>query len=95
MYVFHIELEQRPQGSPILTAETEAAYESYIKPGCTVALRFREIRIVAQVLEAEKDGFFVGQVVDFDGTLEPDVQGLDIGGFIRFRMHHIFNCSDP
>ena len=68
MYVHLIDLEKRPQGAGILGAEGDMPFESAVSPGCTVALRFREIRIIAQVLEMEADQFYVGQVLDFDGT---------------------------
>ncbi len=65
-----------------------------ILPGYTVALQYREIRIIVQVLETEADLFFVGQVLDFDGTLEPEIQGVNIGSFLRFREQHIFSCHN-
>ncbi len=44
-----------------------------------------------QILELEEDQFYIGQVLDFDGTLEPEVQGVNIGSYLRFREHHIFS----
>ncbi len=87
MYVQTIPLENRPQGSPIGGAAS-------ICPGCTVALRYQEIRIVVQVLETEADLFFVGQILDFDGTLEPEIQGVNNGSFLRFREKHVFTSHN-
>ncbi len=92
MYVHQIPLEARPQGSGIGASEGELAFTSTVAPGTTVTLRFREIRIIAQVLELEADLFYIGQVLDFDGTLEPEVQGVNIGSYLRFREQHIFAC---
>ena len=92
MYVHRIPLEARPQGSGIGSAEGGMPFTSIVAPGTTVTLRFREIRIIAQVLELEADMFYIGQVLDFDGTLEPEVQGVNIGSYLRFREQHIFAC---
>ena len=91
MYVHRIPLEARPQGAG-LSVEGDLPSTSQVAPGCTVALRFREVRIIVQVLELEEDLFFVGQVLDFDGTLEPEIQGVNIGAYLRFREEHIFSC---
>ncbi len=92
MYVHRIPLEARPQGTGIGAAEADMPFSSNVTPGATVTLRFREIRIIAQILELEEDMFYVGQVIDFDGTLEPEVQGVNIGSYLRFREEHIFSC---
>jgi len=92
MYVHWIPLETRPQGSGIGGEGLSAASVAAILPGTTVALQYREIRIIVQVFETEADLFFVGQVLDFDGTLEPEIQGVNIGSFLRFREQHIFSC---
>ncbi len=92
MYVHRIPLEARPQGTGIGADDGEMPYTSNVSPGTTVTLRFREIRIIAQVLELEADMFYIGQVLDFDGTLEPEVQGVNIGSYLRFREQHIFSC---
>ena len=39
--------------------------------------------------------FYIGQIIDFDGTLEPEIQGVNIGSFIRFREEQIFSCRMP
>jgi hypothetical protein len=70
-------------------------YAATIALGCTVTLRFREVRILVQILELEQDQFYVGQVIDFDGTLEPEIQGVNIGSYLRFRDEHIFSCTQP
>ncbi len=89
MYVHTIPLEARPDGSGIVSSD--GAYSSDVEKGSNVTLQFREIRIIVQILELEEDQFFVGQVLDFDGTLEPEVQGVNIGSYLRFREHHIFS----
>ena len=94
MYVHWIPLETRPRGSAIGGDGSSATSFAAISPGCTVALQYREIRIIVQVLETEADLFFVGQVLDFDGTLEPEIQGVNIGSFLRFREQHIFSCHN-
>ncbi len=93
MYVHLIPLEKRPQGSGI-GGDMDASSAGAVVPGCTVALQYREIRINVQVLETEADLFFVGQVLAFDGTLEPEIQGVNIGSFLRFREQHIFSCHN-
>ena len=95
MYLHQIPLETRPQGSWIVASEGDTPFATAIAPGCTVTLRFREVRILVQILELEQDLFFVGQVIDFDGTLEPEVQGVNIGSYVRFREEHIFSCTMP
>ena len=95
MYVHRIPLDKRPQGGGVIASEGDLPFTSNIAPGCTVTLRFREVRILAQVLELEQDQFFVGQVLDFDGTLEPEIQGVNIGSYLRFREEHIFSCTAP
>ena len=96
MYLHTIPLERRPQGAGIVSAEEgDSPYGAGIAPGCTAALRFREIRILVQILELEQDQFFIGQVLDFDGTLEPEIQGVTIGSYLRFREQNIFSCSAP
>ena len=96
MYVHRIEeLESRAQGSGIGSGDGDLPFTSNVSPGCTVGLRFREVRIIVQVLELEPDRFFIGQVLDFDGTLEPEIQGVNIGSYLRFREQHIFSCSAP
>ena len=95
MYLHTIPLETRPQGAGIVSSEGDSPYGATVSPGCTAALRFREIRILVQILELEQDQFFVGQVLDFDGTLEPEIQGVSIGSYLRFREHNIFSCSAP
>ncbi len=94
MYVQTIPLESRPQGG-MMTSEGDAGLTSNVQPGCVATLRFREIRILTQVLELEPDQFYVGQIIDFDGTLEPEIQGVNIGSFIRFREEQIFSCLKP
>ena len=95
MYVHLIPLETRPRGSAIGGEDgIGSASVGSIDPGSTVALQYREIRIIVQVLETEADLFFVGQVLDFDGTLEPEIQGVNIGSFLRFREQHIFSCHN-
>jgi hypothetical protein len=95
MYVHRIPLDARPQGSGVSTSEGDLPFTSNIAPGCTVTLRVREVRILAQILELEQDQFYVGQVLDFDGTLEPEIQGVNIGSYLRFREQHIFSCQMP
>ena len=95
MYLHTIPLETRPQGAGIVSSEGDMPFSAAVGPGCTVALRFREVRILVQVLELEPDQFMVGQVIDFDGTLEPEVQGVNIGSYLRFREEHIFSCTQP
>ncbi len=92
MYIHTIPLETRPQGAGIVSGEGDLPYTTNMVPGATVALRFREIRIIVQVLEIEQDLFFVGQVLDFDGTLEPEIQGVSIGSYLRFRDENIFSA---
>ncbi len=92
MYVHMIPLEGRPQGATIGSGEGGLGFISSIVPGCTVALQFREIRIIVQVLEIEADQFYIGQVLDFDGTLEPEIQGVNIGSYLRFREIHVWSC---
>ncbi len=92
MYVHIIPLEGRPAGTGIGSGEGDMSFISNISPGCTVALQYREIRIIVQVLEIEADQFYVGQVLDFDGTLEPEVQGVNIGSYLRFREMHVWTC---
>ncbi len=94
MYVHMIPLETRPQGSAIDATSELLAFTSNISQGCTVALQYREIRIIAQILEIEADQFYIGQVLDFDGTLEPEVQGVSIGSYLRFREVHVFSCHN-
>ncbi len=89
MYVQTIPLANRPQGSPI-GGGMDGSHAAAIRPGCTVALQYQEIRIIVQVLETEADMFFIGQVLDFDGTLEPEIQGVNIGSFLRFREQHVY-----
>ena len=95
MYLHQIPLETRPQGAGIVSSEGDTPFGAAVGPGCTVALRFREVRIVVQVLELEQNQFMIGQVIDFDGTLEPEIQGVNIGCYMRFREEHIFSCSQP
>ena len=95
MYLHQIPLETRPQGAGIVGSEGDMPFATAITPGCTVTLRFREVRILCQILELEQDQFYVGQVIDFDGTLEPEIQGVNIGCYLRFREEHIFSCSMP
>jgi hypothetical protein len=95
MYLHLIPLETRPQGAGIVASEGDMPFATTVDPGCTVTLRFREVRILVQVLELEQDQFYVGQVIDFDGTLEPEVQGVNIGSYLRFRDEHIFSCTAP
>ena len=92
MYVHMIPLETRPQGLAIGSSNEQLAFTSNISPGCTVSLQYREIRIIAQILEIEPDQFYIGQVLDFDGTLEPEIQGVNIGSYLRFREVHVFSC---
>ncbi len=94
MYVHLIPLEGRPAGTGIGSGDGDMSFISNINPGCTVALQFREIRIIVQVLEIEADQFYVGQVLDFDGTLEPEVQGVNIGSYLRFREKHVWSCHE-
>ncbi|MHC4219718.1 MAG: hypothetical protein ACYSU7_14855 [Planctomycetota bacterium] len=94
MYVQSIPLESRPAGG-MITSDGDLAFTSNVRPGSVATLRFREVRILTQVLELEQDQFFVGQIIDFDGTLEPEIQGVNIGSFIRFREEHIFSCHTP
>ncbi len=94
MYVHMIPLETRPRGTAIGSSNDTLAFTSNISPGCTVALQYREIRIIAQILEIEADQFYIGQVLDFDGTLEPEIQGVGIGSYLRFREVHVFSCHD-
>ena len=94
MYVHMIPLETRPQGSTIDATSELLAFTSNISQGCTVALQYREIRIIAQILEIEADQFYIGQVLDFDGTLEPEIQGVSIGSYLRFRDVHVFSCHN-
>jgi hypothetical protein len=103
MHVYRILLEKRPPGSTIVSAETDLPFKNRIKPGCTVTLRFREVRILAQVVDLDEDEFFLGQVVDLDGMrretdqqdrpMWPELQGLQIGTYLRFREDHIFACQ--
>ena len=95
MYLHTIPLETRPQGAGIVASEGDSPYGAAVSPGCTAALRFREIRILVQILELEQDQFYIGQVLDFDGTLEPEIQGVTIGSYLRFREQHIFSCAAP
>ncbi|MCH7799148.1 MAG: hypothetical protein IID28_11995 [Planctomycetes bacterium] len=94
MYVHLIPLETRPQGSAIGSSDEQLPFTSNISRGCTVALQYREIRIIAQILEIEADLFYIGQVLDFDGTLEPEIQGVSIGSYLRFREMHVFSCHN-
>ena len=95
MYLHQIPLETRPQGAGIVSSEGDMSFATAVAPGCTVALRFREVRILVQILELEQDQFMVGQVIDFDGTLEPEIQGVNIGCYLRFREEQIFSCTQP
>ena len=94
MYVHKIDLETRAQGSGIATADGDLGFTANVRPGATVTLRFREVRIIAQILEIEQDLFFIGQVIDFDGNLEPEIQGVSIGSYLRFREKNIFACYE-
>ncbi len=92
MYVHMMPLEGRPDGAMIGSGDGDMPFISNVSPGCTVALQYREIRIIVQVLEIEADQFYIGQVLDFDGTLEPEIQGVNIGSYLRFREKHIWSC---
>ena len=102
MYVFGMLLEKRPPGTATVSAETDLPFKNRIKPGCTVALRFREVRILAHIVELDEDESYLGQVLDVDGirrredqpdvVLWPEIQGLNIGAYLRFREEHIFTC---
>jgi hypothetical protein len=91
MFVYTLPLEPRPSGSGIIYSEGEMPLAN-INPGDTVTLRCREVKIVAQVLELEQDKFVVGQVLDFDGTLKPEIDGVNIGTYLRFREEHIWSA---
>ena len=92
MYVHTMPLEGRPAGAMIGSTDGDMPFSSNISPGYTVALQYREIRIIVQVLEIEADQFYIGQVLDFDGTLEPEIQGVNIGSYLRFREMHVWSC---
>ena len=102
MYVYRILLEKRPPGTAIVSPETDLPYKNRIKPGCMVALRFHEVRILAHVVELDEDESYLGQVIDLDGirrredqpevSIWPELQGLNIGTYLRFREDHIFAC---
>ena len=38
--------------------------------------------------------FPVAQVLDLDGTLAPEIQGVSIGSYLRFREMHVFSCHN-
>lgn len=93
MYVHTLELDKREEGGGLVTSEGDSAVVTGIERGWSVTLSYKEIRFVALVYDVEPDQSFVGQVSTFDGYLEPNVEGLRIGSFIRFREEHIFSCS--
>ena len=102
MHVFRILLEKRPPGTSIVSSETDQPFRKRIKPGCTVSLRYREVRIMAQIVDHDEDQFLLGQVIDVDGIRRQDdrpdrpvwteLDGLHIGTYLRFREDNIFAC---
>ncbi len=92
MYVHRLELDKRPAGGGLITSESDSAVVSDIRRGSSVTLSYKEVRFVVQVFNVEPDQSFLGQVTTFDGWLEPNLEGLRIGSFIRFREQHIFAC---
>ena len=93
MYVHQLELETPEEGGGLVTSESDSPIATGIERGWAVTLSYKEIRFVVVVFQVEPDSSFVGQVTTFDGYLEPNIEGLRIGSFIRFRQEHIFACS--
>ena len=93
MYVHQLELDTPEEGGGLITSESDSPISAVIERGWSVTLSYKEIRFVVLVFEVEPDETYVGQVTTFDGRLEPNIEGLRIGSFIRFRQEHIFACS--
>ena len=93
MYVHQLELDTPEEGGGLVTSEGDTPISAGLERGWSVTLSYKEIRFVALVFDIEPDQNYVGQVTTFDGYLEPNIEGLRIGSFIRFRLEHIFACS--
>ncbi len=89
MFVYSLPLELRPAGTGIVYAEGEMQ-AAIINPGDTVTLHCRDVKIVAQVFEVEQDQFIVGQILEFDGTLKPEIDGVSPGCYLRFKTEHVW-----
>ena len=89
MYVHTLPLEPRPQGSALVSDNADMPV-GRISPGDSVTLHCREVKIVAQVLELEPDQYMVGQILDFQGTLKPEIEGVNVGCYLRFKEKHVW-----
>lgn len=93
MYVHQLELDKRAEGGGLVTSEGDSAISTGIGRGWTVTLSYQEIRFIALVYDVEPDHSFIGQITTFDGYLEPNIEGLRIGSYLRFREEHILACD--
>ncbi|MHC4415061.1 MAG: hypothetical protein ACYS0G_07245 [Planctomycetota bacterium] len=92
MFVHRIQLDKRPQGAGLISADCDQPVVSEIAKGWTVTLSYKDVRIQAQIVAIEEDQFYLGQVIGLDGYLESEFEGVRMGTYLRFREDHIFSC---
>ena len=92
MRVHQLQLEKRPEGGAVISADTNEPIPSDLGRGWKVTLRYQDVNIVAQIMSVEQDRFFLGQVIVLDGYIDPAFERVLVGSYLRFREEHVFTC---
>ncbi|MHC4428369.1 MAG: hypothetical protein ACYS0D_07170 [Planctomycetota bacterium] len=93
MHVLTLPLDARPQGSGVVSTESDLSFQGGFTKGWVVTLRRNDIRVQAQVIDIEEaDLAYIGQVIDLEGYLNSPFDTLQIGSYLRFREENVFEC---
>ena len=93
MHAYEIPLDARAKGRRIVSAESDLPFITSVKKGCLVTLQRDDPRIMTEIIEAEEADYYLGQVTNMDGYLEPRMaERIHIGSYLRFQEKHIFTA---
>ncbi len=93
MHAHEIPLDARAKGRRIISADSDLPFMTTVKQGCVVTLKRDDLRIMAEVIDAEEADYFLGQVTNMDGYLDPRMaERVHIGSYLRFQEKHIFTA---
>ena len=93
MHAHEIPLDARAKGRRIISAESDLPFITSVKKGCVVTLKRDDLRILAEIIDAEETDYFLGQVTTMDGYIDPRMADrVHVGSYLRFQEKHIFTA---
>ncbi len=93
MHAHEIPLDARAKGRRIVSAESDLPFYNAITKGCVVTLKRDDLRIMAEILDDAEADYYLGQVSDMDGYIDPRMaERVHIGSYLRFQEKYIFTA---